>query len=215
MTENFWEIHGKEFVNCNCDFGCPCQFNALPTDGTCTGMGAMHIESGFHGGVRLDGLNVVWLLHWPNPIHLGNGISQAIIDERASEEQRAALSRILYGLDTDMGATHWQVFSTTMQKTLPPLYRPVDFDVDVDSRVARLIVPELIESRGTPIRNPVTGDEHRARIDLPNGFEYSVAEMGSGTSTALGDIPMELKDSYGQFAEIHLSQSGIIKARAA
>ena len=25
-----WEIKGREFGNCNCDYGCPCQFNALP-----------------------------------------------------------------------------------------------------------------------------------------------------------------------------------------
>ena len=29
-----WEIKAKEFVNCNCAYGCPCQFNALPTKGT-------------------------------------------------------------------------------------------------------------------------------------------------------------------------------------
>ena len=30
------------------------------------------------------------------------------------------------------------------------------------------------------IRNPVTGDTHRARINLPHGFEYEVAEIGRG-----------------------------------
>ncbi len=30
-----WAIKGREFANCNCSYGCPCQFNALPTDGTC------------------------------------------------------------------------------------------------------------------------------------------------------------------------------------
>ena len=30
-----WELHGRSFGNCNCAFGCPCQFNALPTYGTC------------------------------------------------------------------------------------------------------------------------------------------------------------------------------------
>jgi hypothetical protein len=178
-------------------------------------MGAIQIESGYHHDVRLDGLNVIWLLHWPNPIHLGNGITQAVIDERANEEQRKALVRILSGLDTEMGATHWQVFSTTMTEILPAIFRPIDFAVDVETRMAKLSVPGLIESRGTPIRNPVTGDVHRVRIDLPNGFEYSIAEMGSGTSKISGEIPMDLKESYGQFAELHLSSSGIIKDMAA
>ena len=30
-----WEIKAREFGNCNCDYGCPCQFNALPTHGHC------------------------------------------------------------------------------------------------------------------------------------------------------------------------------------
>ena len=77
-------------------------------------------------------------------------------------------------------------------------------------RRARLNIPGLLESVGEPIRNPVTGAEHRARIDLPHGFEYRIAEMGSGTTRATGDIKFDLKDSYGQFAHIHLSNKGVI-----
>ena len=25
-----WEIQAREFVNCNCGYACPCQFNDLP-----------------------------------------------------------------------------------------------------------------------------------------------------------------------------------------
>ena len=51
-----WEIKGREFGNCNCDYGCPCQFNALPTYGHCRGLAVFDIETGFHGSTRLDGL---------------------------------------------------------------------------------------------------------------------------------------------------------------
>ena len=27
-----WHIKGRQFGNCNCNYGCPCQFNAPPTD---------------------------------------------------------------------------------------------------------------------------------------------------------------------------------------
>ena len=64
---------------------------------------------------------------------------------------------------------------------------------------------------GEPIRNPVTGDEHRVRIDMPNGFEFSLAEMGSGTSKAMGPIAFDLNDSYGQFAHIHLDNHGVVR----
>jgi len=50
---------GKEFINCNCAYGCPCQFNALPTHGFCEAVGGFQIDSGFHGETRLDGLKFV------------------------------------------------------------------------------------------------------------------------------------------------------------
>ena len=215
MTKPRWEIRGKEFVNCNCAYGCPCQFNALPTDGTCRGVGAIAIEWGHYGKTRLDGLNAVWLLDWPNPIHEGNGTTQVIVDERADADQRHALVRILSGEDTEPGASPWQVFATTMSKVLEPLFRPITFDVDIEARTAKLSVPGLIDSRGEPIRNPVTGDVHRVRIDLPHGFEYTVAEMGTATSKVGGAIPMTLTDSYGQFAHLHLSNVGNLLAKAA
>jgi hypothetical protein len=49
-----WEIKGREFGNCNCSYGCPCQFNALPTHGHCRGLAVFDIEECFHGTTRLD-----------------------------------------------------------------------------------------------------------------------------------------------------------------
>ena len=64
-----WEIKGREFGNCNCDYGCPCQFNALPTHGHCRGLAVFDIETGFHGATRLDGLRAAGIFRWPGPIH--------------------------------------------------------------------------------------------------------------------------------------------------
>ena len=30
-----WEFKGRELVNCSCEYGCNCQFNALPDKGHC------------------------------------------------------------------------------------------------------------------------------------------------------------------------------------
>ena len=73
------------------------------------------------------------------------------------------------------------------------------------------MVADVIEGRGEPIRNPVTGAEHHARMELPQGLEYSVAEMGRGWSKSMGAIRMDLADSYGQFADIHLCQNGVVR----
>jgi hypothetical protein len=205
-----WTIRAKEFVNCNCAYGCPCQFNALPTHGDCRAFQALDIEQGHHGDTRLDGLRTVGVMAWPRAIHEGNGEAQLIIDERAMPTQRDALLRILAGQDTEPGATVWQVFSTTLSKIHDPIFAPIEFEVDVERRIARLKVPGVIEARGEPIRNPVTGDEHWARIELPKGFEYTVAEMGRGWAKITGAINIDLTDSYGQFANIHLCQSGVV-----
>jgi len=68
-----------------------------------------------------------------------------------------------------------------------------------------------MEATGEPIRNPVTGAEHRARIDLPHGFEFRIAEVGSGTTRATGAIKLDLKNNYGQFAHLHLTNKGVVE----
>jgi len=210
MANANWVIKGREFANCNCAYGCPCQFNALPTHGDCKAVVGFDIAEGRHGKTRLDGLRAVAVLSWPGPIHEGKGEAFIVIDQRASPDQREALLRILSGQDTEPGATVWQVFSATLEKVHEPAFAAIDFELNVDARTARLVVPGIIEMRGEPIRNPVTGAEHRARIDLPNGFEYSLAEMGRGWSKTSGPIKLDLADSYGQFANLHLCQSGIV-----
>ena len=213
MAGTKWTIKGREFVNCNCAYGCPCQFNALPTHGNCKAVAAFDIVKGHHGKTRLDGLKAVGVLAWPGPIHEGKGEALLIIDKRAKPEQREALLRILTGQDTEPGATIWQVFSTTFEKVHDPVFSDINFEVNVKARKARLKVDGLVEGRGEPILNPVTKAEYRARINLPNGFEYLIAEVGRGWTKTSGPIKLNLADSYGQFADIHLCQSGIVRGR--
>jgi hypothetical protein len=62
MTDVKWSIKAREFANCNCSYGCPCQFNGLPTDGTCRAVVGMQIDTGHHGSTSLDGLKVAAIL---------------------------------------------------------------------------------------------------------------------------------------------------------
>jgi hypothetical protein len=211
MTGVKWTIKAREFVNCNCAYGCPCQFNALPTHGNCEAVAGMEIDTGHHGDTKLEGLKFVGIFRWPGAIHEGKGEAAVIIDERATPAQREALLRILTGQDTEPGATIFQVFSTTFEKLHEPIFAPIDFKVDVDRRTGRLIVPGVTEGRGEPIKNPISGAEYRVRIDIPDGFEYSLAEIGRGWTKVARPIPFTLADSYAQFANIHLCQSGIVK----
>ena len=56
MAEN-WRLTGTVLVACNCDWGCPCNFNARPTTGKCEGGWTWHVDKGSSGGITLDGLN--------------------------------------------------------------------------------------------------------------------------------------------------------------
>ena len=209
-----WRIRGREFVNCNCAYGCPCQFKALPTHGACEAAIGFQIDEGHFGVTKLDGVRAAGIYKWPGPIHEGDGEMQLIVDESASEAQRDAMISILKGEETEPMATIWAVYTAMSSKIFEPLFRPIDFSVDVENRTARFVVPGIIDGRGEPIRNPVTGDIHRARIDLPHGVEYELAEIGSGTTTTKGAIALKLVKSYGQFAEIHLSNNGVVRSAA-
>lgn len=208
MTE--WFVKAREFSNCNCSYGCPCQFNALPTHGNCMAAIGYQIDEGRFGDVNLDGLRAVATYKWPGAVHQGNGTMQLIIDERADSKQRAALVSILTGKETKDMATVWWVYSAMSPNKLEPLFKPIEFEVDVDARRARLSVPGMVETVGEPIRNPVTGAEHRARIDLPNGFEYRLGEVGSGTTKATGGVKLDFQNSFGLFANMHLSHAGVV-----
>src|SRR5438067_1303759 len=97
----YWEFKGRELVNCTCEYGCNCQFNALPDKGHCHAVAAVHVDEGNHGDTR------------------------------------------------------------------------------------------------------------------PNGFEYEVAEIGSASSlTTGGPMEIEIESKYGQFANLHLSSHGVVRAGA-
>jgi hypothetical protein len=95
-----------------------------------------------------------------------------------------------------------------------PIFKPIEFEVDIAKRRARVVIPGVVEASGRPIRSPATGDEHRVRIDIPNGIEFELAEIGSGTTRASGAIALDLNDTYGQFNVLRHSGTGIVSARA-
>ena len=203
-----WEIEATSFSNCNCIYACPCQFSALPDKGFCEAVAGYQIDAGHFGDVRLDGLRAAGMWRWPGAVHEGNGSMQLIIDERADAAQRDALIKILSGQETEDMATLWWIFSTMSPTKYPPAFHPITLDVDIEARRARLDIPGVATSVGEPIRNPVTGAEHRVRIDFPQSFEFKQAEIGSGTSKTAGPIALDLAGTYGQFAHIHLSHKG-------
>jgi hypothetical protein len=206
-----WEFKGRELVNCTCEYGCNCQFNALPDKGHCHAVGGFQIDSGHHGETKLDGLRFAAVFKWPGPIHEGNGEAIAFVDERADEKQREALLKIMSGQDTDPFATVFAVFASTLSKFHDPVFTQIDFEVDVSGRTGRLFIKDYVDLKGEPIRNKVTGKESRAQIVIPDGFEYTVAEIGSASSKTKGPVIVDIANKYGQFAHLHLNNHGVVR----
>jgi len=206
-----WMIRGTQFANCNCAWGCPCQFNSPTTHGHCEAIEAGHIEEGNYNDTRLDGLNYVMLVQWPGEIADGNGREQFIIDERADEAQRVALEKILRGESTAPGATHFYVFNSTMSEVLDSIFAPIDMEIDVTGRTARIEIPGVGASSAQPIIDPNSGEQFRASFGLPNGFQLTHAELGNGSTNLTAGIELHLSDSHAHFAELHMNQDGVIR----
>jgi hypothetical protein len=213
MAKTEWMIKGPWLTTCNCDIGCPCQFNSLPTKGHCRAAVGCEIEEGFFGAVRLDGVRFAGLFAWPSAIHKGGGEAQPIVDAKATQEQRAAVLSIMKGEETEPGATIFNVFAATIDTMHEPLFLPIDFDANVNERIGRVSVSGVLDIESEPIRNPVTGATHRARIEIPHGFEYASAEVASGT-TRTGNraaIPLAWSNAHAHFVDLHWTRQGVVR----
>ena len=193
-----WQIKGEEVGSCNCNWACPCQFDADPTEGNCHALIAYDIREGTFGDTDLGGVRFAEVVSWPGAIHEGDGTAQLIVDEGADDEQRDAIVEMVSG---QHGGTYFEIFASVLPHVREPIAAPIDFETDREGRHASVRVGDLGETTIEPIKNPVTGDEHRVRIDLPDGFEYKQAEIGNTVSARVsGEAPLDftLDGTYGQ-----------------
>ena len=213
----YWEFKGRELVNCTCEYGCNCQFNALPDKGHCHAVAAVHDR---RGQARRYPPRRAQLRrrcsNGPARSTRATAKSLPIVDERADAQQREALLKIMSGQDTDPFATVFAVFATTMEKVHEPVFAPIEFEVDVDGRRGQLSIPGYVEMTGEPIRNPV----ERAEFARPDPVARTASNMRSPRSAARPAAPpadrwrSRSTSKYAQFANLHLSTHGVVRAAA-
>ncbi len=170
-----WHLKGKVLISCNCDWGCPCNFNARPTAGKCEGGWTWHIEHGELDGTSLDGLSFSVYANWPGAIHEGNGEALILVDERADASQRSAIEEMLGG---KVGGP-WAVLGWTWPKIYGP--HTAAYDIVFDGVNSRLKCGDYVEVEGGPIRNPVSGAEAYPGVTLPQGIILKRADLGATT----------------------------------
>ena len=208
MAASDWRLEGEWIKNCTCAFGCPCDFNALPTEGYCKGMVGMRITTGHFEKTKLDGLVFAATVDFPGALHQGNGQLQPIIDERATAEQREALFNIMSGKFSAEG-TLFQILSLIVTKVHDPLFVPITFSFDKDGRVARLVAKGVLETEVEPIKNPVTGAPHRIQVVMPEGFEHRAAEVASADIRSTGAIKFETRGTHSSLANVVQTPEGV------
>jgi len=168
-----WRLTGRVLVACNCDWGCPCNFNARPTTGKCEGGWTWHVDQGSAGDVKLDGLNFSVFVNWPGAIHEGNGEGVILIDEHADTAQRSAIEVLLGG---KVGGP-WGVLAWTWPKIHGPF--TTAYDLVFDGVKSRLKCGEHLEIEGGPIKNPVSGAEAFPGVVLPQGIIFKKGDLGA------------------------------------
>jgi len=208
MAHADWRLEGEWLKNCTCAFGCPCDFNANPTNGDCKGLLGMRITKGHFKNTRLDGLTFFAVVSFPGPLHEGNGQLQPIIEDRASPEQREALFNIMSGQNSAEG-TLFHICSLIVSKMHDPIFAPVTFEFDETARTARLVIPGVLETEVEPIKNPVTGAPHRIQIVMPEGFEHRVGEVASSNIRSSGAIKFTTVGGHSTLAHVVQTPQGV------
>ena len=186
-----WQMTGDVLIACNCDWGCPCNFNAKPSKGFCQGGWIWMVDAGQIDDVSVGGLGMALFAKWPGAIHEGGGRATSYIDSRADAAQHAALTRVLAG---ELGGP-WGIFSRTYQLATPVTAR---FDMHLAQHDSRATIGDVVELALTKMRNPVTKAEAHPEVLLPEGL---VVKRAGLAASAVFRVKDELAlDHSGQYA---------------
>lgn len=208
MAAKNWYLEGKWLEYCSCDHGCPCESMAPPTQGHCDGVVAFKIDQGHCEDVSLDDLVVAATFFFPRAIHHGGGHMQPILEDKTTEAQREAIFYIMSGEDQPVG-TMFHIFSSIVDHIHHPIFAPIEFTWDIDTRRAHLAVPNVVRASTEPIRNPVTDKEHRLLTVLPEGFTFYEGEVASGVAKGIGEIKFDFSQRHSSLAYFAWDQNGM------
>jgi hypothetical protein len=201
-----WQLTGDYFENCNCDVVCPClassvaPLTARPSKGVCDVALIFHIDKGNYGDVALDGLNVSVIVHTPGPMADGNWTAAAYIDERADDQQTAALGAIFTGVEGGPMAAFAPLISTQLGVKKVP----IRYSIQGKRRSAE--IPGVMQMAVEPIPTMHPSGEIWTTLGHPVAPDRIALAMGSSGST-VADYGMRWDNSgrNGHYAPISWS----------
>lgn len=186
-----WHMKVDYVEACNCDHGCPCNFNGFPTYGFCRALILNSIREGNYGDVNLNGVDVVTAASWPKAIHEGNGTVQLYVSKHANEAQRDAVINIFTGKAKGEGP--FALFAPTFKYILEPQY--VDIQKRIDGKKSSFSVPGVIDVQVESFKNPVTGEEQETIIQLPKGFIWKIGQAAKSKLMKISTPHLNFDDS--------------------
>jgi hypothetical protein len=172
-----WNMLGRGYEFCNCDFGCGCNFGGFPNskDGSCRALVGLDIDKGSCGDVDLSGLKCAAVIDWPKAIHEGNGKCAFVVEPSTTDQQVEALAQIFTG---KLGGMPWELLGPTFA-----VVGLVKAKISIEGKGPTSVfsIEGVGEGRGDTFKNPVTGEAHFANIELPGGFIWTRGECGQGS----------------------------------
>ena len=191
-TTTSWAMKGSGYEFCNCDFGCGCNFSGFPNskDGSCRALVGLDIREGTCGEVDLGGVKCAAIVDWPTAIHEGNGKCVFVVDPSTTDAQAGALGQIFTGT---LGGMSWELLGPTFEVVG---LEKAKITIEGSGPKSTFSIEGIGEGRGDTCKNPVTGEEHLANVDLPDGFIWTKGECGNGTfSASAGGISIGSENS--------------------
>ena len=199
-----WFMRGHLIAACNCAWGCPCNFDAPPTDGFCDGFYARLITEGRFGDVSLDGVKFLSGGHAPGAVHEGGLIDVLILDEETTPDQRDAIERLHDGGGV---GEPFDIFASVRARLLPTIVAPIEFEENGIRSTIRVAGGSVFEMSTSRIANPVTGEEEEIYLDKPTGFTSLRSEMGMARAhrVQIDELSWDHSGKYAEYAEFDYS----------
>jgi hypothetical protein len=201
-----WQLSGDYFENCNCDVVCPClvspaaPLTSRPTQGTCDVALFFHVDKGSYDTTPLDGLNVAVIGHAPGPMGAGNWTIAAYIDERADDQQTAALGAIFGGAEGGPMAA----FAPLIGTHLGAKKVAIRYSIDGKSRSAEIV--GILQMAVEPLPTMHPGGETWAALGHPVAPDKMALAVGiAGSTFADHGLRWDNSGKNGHYAPINWS----------
>jgi len=193
-TPHTYHLTGHLLGACSCDWGCPCSFEARPTQGWREGSYVWHVEDGHYDGTDMATSTFGMFIKFPGAPHEGNGTGVVLVDAQMPAARRTVLETMIQQIPP------FSIFHSLLSSFLGFRYLP--FDLHFDGIRSRLTIPNTVVWQLTPMKNPVTSEDEYATLLKPTGFTSKRQELCATETFRLTTAGLSYDHSgkYGEFS---------------